>query len=613
MAATGTDRFQSPFDVETPPGAEGWQRMYPYYFQFSEGNRAYDDGVMWFRDALHHMEVMQPFDTITHEAWGIALSAYNGRVFAVPPAHGIDQRVLNGYLYVRPVPIEDEAWVAERVEHFMTRAGHYFANWDAIYGEWREKMERLIADTQAIDVPVLPRLEDESVVTSHRGTTSGYLLMRAYQDAIDSLLLAYQYHFELLNLGYGALLNLFEFCRAAFPGIKDEIVVQLVAGTDLLLFGPDQRLRELARKAVDLGVDERLVAAGPDHERALADLHSDDAGREWIAAYESVRDPWFHYSSGTGLYHHERAWIDDLTVPWAALVNYVEQLRAGEDIDRDVQAVIDRRDALTAEYRALLPNDDDREAFDQNVGLARTVAPYVEDHNFFVEHRHHTVWWNKIREFGDRLVEGGFLDDREDVFMLNRWEIGQALYDLVYGWSAGAPRPGESHWRHELAERRATLDALRAWTPPPALGPVPDEISEAFTVMLWGITTDRVRSWLSSGDGDGGDGVLSGVPAAPGVGEGVARVIRTSADLPQIQPGEVLVAPITAPAWGPVFTTIAAAVSDIGGVMSHAAIVSREYGLPAVVGTGDGTTRIRTGDRVRVDGDTGRVTILERA
>jgi pyruvate,water dikinase len=78
----------------------------------------------------------------------------------------------------------------------------------------------------------------------------------------------------------------------------------------------------------------------------------------------------------------------------------------------------------------------------------------------------------------------------------------------------------------------------------------------------------------------------------------------------EIEQDEILVCPITAPSWGPVFPKIKGAVSDIGGIMSHAAIVSREYGLPAVVGTGTGTRRIRTGDRVRVDGNTGKVTIL---
>jgi pyruvate,water dikinase len=95
--------------------------------------------------------------------------------------------------------------------------------------------------------------------------------------------------------------------------------------------------------------------------------------------------------------------------------------------------------------------------------------------------------------------------------------------------------------------------------------------------------------------------------------EGTARVILSASELGEVVQDEILVCPITAPTWGPVFGKIKGAVSDIGGIMSHAAIVSREYGLPAVVGTGRATKVIRTGDRIRVDGDTGVVTILERA
>jgi pyruvate,water dikinase len=99
--------------------------------------------------------------------------------------------------------------------------------------------------------------------------------------------------------------------------------------------------------------------------------------------------------------------------------------------------------------------------------------------------------------------------------------------------------------------------------------------------------------------------------ASPGLVEGVARVIESADELADVQEGEVLVARITAPSWGPVFGRIAATVTDIGGMMSHAAIVCREYGLPAVTGTGSATTTIRTGQRVRVDGNSGTVTILD--
>jgi pyruvate,water dikinase len=126
--------------------------------------------------------------------------------------------------------------------------------------------------------------------------------------------------------------------------------------------------------------------------------------------------------------------------------------------------------------------------------------------------------------------------------------------------------------------------------------------------MLWGITDETIETWLSGEELD--DKTVRGYAASPGVVEGVARVLMNVNDIGSIREGEVLVCPVTAPSWGPVFGKIAAAVSDIGGTMSHAAIVAREYGMPAVVGTGQATTKIKTGDRVRVDGDRGVVTIL---
>jgi pyruvate, water dikinase len=103
---------------------------------------------------------------------------------------------------------------------------------------------------------------------------------------------------------------------------------------------------------------------------------------------------------------------------------------------------------------------------------------------------------------------------------------------------------------------------------------------------------------------------IRGYAASPGVVEGVARVLRSVNEIGQIRDGEILVCPVTAPSWAPVFGKIKAAVSDIGGTMSHAAIVAREYGMPAVVGTGHATKRITTGQRLRVDGDRGIVTVV---
>jgi pyruvate,water dikinase len=609
MDRTAESRFPSPFDIPARAGAEGWQRMYPYYLLFSEENREYEDGTLWFQDGMHHPEVLYPFDTITHECWRIALGQYNTRVFDVPPAYGIEQRILNGFLYIAAVPVADPSTIPARVGVFMERAGHYYANWNGIFEEWKVKMTKVIEDLKAVEVPHLTKLDPDSVVFDHRGQTSGMDLLLAYNRVIDSVFVAWQYHFEMLNLGYAAYLNLFTFAKQAFPGVKEETLAQMVAGADILFFRPDDELKKLARLGLDLDIADRLRSGGKPDD-IVAGLRGDPAGDKWVAALEAAKDPWFNYSNGAGFYHHLRSWVDDLSVPWSAMVSYMDRLERGESLDRPKQEILDRRERLTSEYRDLLATEEDKQTFDQNIGLARTVATYIEDHNFYVEHWYHTIFWNKVREFGARLVEGGVLQEVDDVFYLNRWEVAQVLYDMVAGWASGAPTRSPKYWAAEITERKRICAVLAAAGPDqPALGPVPDEITEPFTVLLWGITTDRVKAWLGEG-APTAENELRGVAGSPGTAEGPARVVLTAADLDTVQEGDILVCPITAPSWGPVFGKIRATVCDIGGIMSHAAIVAREYGLPAVVGTGSATKRIKSGDLLRVDANTGVVTIL---
>src|SRR5262249_50156887 len=173
--------------------------------------------------------------------------------------------------------------------------------------------------------------------------------------------------------------------------------------------------------------------------------------------------------------------------------------------------------------------------------------------------------------------------------------------------SGGEPI-GPKHWPPIVARRREILERLADWTPPPALGIVPEAIHDPALVMLWGGTTARVHEWARSA---AGGNELTGPAPAPRVAEGPARVVKTVKEIADVRDGEILVCTIPSPAWAPIFPKITAAVTDIGGVMSHAAIVCREYGLPAVVGTGRATAQISTGQRLRVDGTAGTVTLLD--
>ena len=312
-------------------------------------------------------------------------------------------------------------------------------------------------------------------------------------------------------------------------------------------------------------------------------------------------------STGDGFYHHHLSWNDDLTVPFTALPGYVAAVRAGTLHPRPTEHLRRERERIASGYRDLLRTSDEKAAFDQMLGLCRLVFPFVEDHKFYCEHHFTTRFFQKVKAFGALLARQGVIDEADDVFHLHHTEIDQALSDVSLAWAAGSPPLGGRHFPPVIAERKRMLEVLRDWSPPPALGPVPEALNDPAVRMLWGVTQERIEQWLNPDPDE-----LRGVAASPGVVEGVARVLHDVNQVGELRQGEILVCPVTAPSWAPVFTKIKAAVSDIGGAMSHAAIVAREYGMPAVVGTGDATKRIRTGDMIRVDGDRGTVLVAER-
>ena len=607
----GRRSFRDPFDIQTPPGAEGWESMYPSYLQFGDELAERDKQKLWFFDQMHNPEPLYPFDLMMPESWLVSLNQYTTRVWNLPTALGIEHRIVNGYLYLSPNVIDDPAMTAEREPVFLERARHYFDHWDEIYDNWVVKATDCIERLKAIHFEPLPEREPMETVLQARGTTTAFDLLTTYSRYLENMHEMAYYHFEMLNLAYGAYLTFLEFCKGHFPAITDDLVARMVSGIDVILYRPDAELRRLAGRAVELGAGDALKSgAAPDV--VAGELQASAAGRQWLDELEAVKDPWFYYSTGSGYCHAKRAWIDDMRPPFAALADYVRRVERGEDLSRPLEALRAERERLAAGYRDLL-DDDDAAAFDSLLALSRQVFPFVENHNFYVEHWHHSIFFNKARELGAVLVAAGLLDRDDDIFFLHRYEVYRVLYEAEARWALGVPTRSEYTWRAEVARRRRIHAALEQWDPPPALGVPPETVTEPITVTLFGINSDTIDRWLAAEDADGTDDSFGGLAVSPGVAEGVARVVRRVEELDELRDGEILVCPLTAPSWSIVFARIAAAVSDGGGIMSHAAIVSREYRLPAVAATGIGTKVVRTGDRLRVDGNTGVVTILERA
>jgi len=608
-------KFPVPHDVKakTIPGTEGWERMYPYQYQFVTDDpvrNQYEKEMFWFYDGLHYPEPLYPFDTIWDEAWYLALSQYNNRIFMVPPVRGVDHRIINGYVYISPVPVKDPEEIGSRVPHFMERAGHYYKNWDDLEAKWKVKMEATIRELEKLEIPRLADMEDLSVVTGALGESKGYHLLKNYDDLINLGIKCWQYHFEFLNLGYAAYVFFLDFVQKLFPSIPAQRVTQMISGIDVIMYQPDEELKKLAHLAVELHVDE-IVNSSPEWTSVEAALKNSPRGTQWLTSLNLSREPWFNVSTGTGWFHHDRSWNDAMNIPLTGIQTYIQKIRKGESIERPMEQVRAERDRITAEYRCLIEKDEDRKQFDELLGCAKTVFPYVENHLFYVEHWFHSVFWNKMREVAAVMKEHGVIADVEDVWLMRRDEIKQALWDIVTAWATGVAPRGTQTWPKEVEWRKGVMAKFKEWNAPPAIGTAPEVIQEPFTIVLWGVTNKSLADWAAVQEVKDPDSIteLKGFAGSPGVIEGRARVCRTVGEVGQLQQGEILVAPTTSPSWAPAFAKIGACVTDVGGVMSHAAIVCREYGMPAVVGTGHATKIIKTGMLLRVDGSTGAITI----
>jgi pyruvate, water dikinase len=599
---TSKSMFPSPFSVKPPKGAEGWEQIYPYYTQFQTARKKSEESKFWFCNSQHWPNPFRPFDTIMLDFAIKGLGQYNTRHLLVPPANGIDYRILNGYVYFSPIPVAPED-IGPRVPQFMDRAGHYFGNWASLYEKWKIKVIAMTKEIGAIRFEELPEVVDVAWVKGGKGLDNTNELLEGYEKAIELCYKIWQYHFEFLNLGYAAYLDFFQFMKGQFPTMPDQAIAKMVQGIDSELFRPDDELKRLARLAVDLSVDDVLMKG--DAAEALAAVAHHTHGARWLAAWEAAKDPWFNFTTGNGFFSTDKYWIDHLDLPMNFMRDYINRVKAGETIERPTAALLKERDRITEEYRDMM-DADAQAAFDGKLGLSRTVFPYVEDHNFYIEHWALGTFWRKMRELSSLLSKVGLWSDPEGLFYLNRTEVRDALWDYCFGWASGGGVVGATHWDDEIAKRKKIVKALSSQPPIPALNNPPKVITEPFTIMLWGITSDAIKRWKGTGDKKG----LQGMAAAPGAVEGVARVLRSPDQLNLLKKGEILVAPVTAPSWAPVFGKIAAAVTDIGGMMSHAAIVCREYGLPAVTGTGNASAKIKTGQRIRVDGNAGTVTVL---
>jgi rifampicin phosphotransferase len=360
------------------------------------------------------------------------------------------------------------------------------------------------------------------------------------------------------------------------------------------------------------GFPSKAVEAQTQLEAIARDIHSSEALRDRVVNKPASRlvDTLAQYPDGKPILDALQHYLDrhghqiynlDFVAPTQAddpLPVLLSLKAAVEHPEQDTRAhqaeLAQEREALVESTSQSLPLIQ-RPLFRQLLNWAQRFTPYREEALFYVG-----AGWPTLRqlalELGRRLTEAGSLDAPDDVFYLKSAELTSASVARSGGQSL--PELAQlAQERRELREERKRLD-------PPVT--IPPGARFEFGPVKLSLFEPQPR-----GVGEGA--TLNGFAVSPGRVTAAASIIRSPEDFDKMAPGTILVCPATTPAWTPLFSQAKGLVTDIGGTLAHGSIVAREYGIPAVMGTGNATHRIESGQCIQVDGDAGTVTLLDEA
>lgn len=491
---------------------------------------------------------------------------------------GLVMRTVNSYGYIALLPHDDPAGVGnggQDVEQ-LTRGEPVGA----------ALMERLGERWEHEWLPsILPGLE--RLRTLDYGALSDDALLDTLDDLRRDLAARWRIHGYLL-FTYQAASTFDDFYRETFSPADVTEPYQLLSGFQTRTFDANRGLWRLSRTVRNDAQLTRLFGETTASNQ-LSALEGSEAGRAFLIELRTYLEE-LGWRADAILELAAPMWREDLAIPLNALRGLIDR-GDEEDPDLRLQRIAERRERLLAAARARLGDDPERLArFDALYERARHHVTVDENHNFYIDQMGNAGLRRPVLELGRRLVGHGVVDGVDDVFLLTMVQIVDGLHGV------------DQH--AQVARQRADLAYWATVTPPPTIGePPPDDELDPFIMAMIKVDTPPEPQVQTQT-------VIRGTPASPGIARGRARVARSLEEASSIRPGQILVCEMTLPPWSVLFSTISAVVADTGGILSHCATVAREYGIPCVVGTTVGTTVLKDGMLLEVNGTTGEVQIL---
>ena len=528
---------------------------------------------VWMADLTHFPKPTRPLNAIL---WcdGVTMGAqWGSEQISMPETLGTDWRLIDGYIYFTIIVTRPEE-IPQREKVFAEKVKPMLTDWD---GAWQKDMAKWM--------PIV-----EHFRTFDRQGASNLELWQHLEDFINRIHYGWRpLHFYWMEPTFGVYLRFAEVCQDLLGmDIEDPKLKALCSGFPNRLFQVNRDLWQFGDKAQELGLGE-LFMNTKDNKELLAALEESDAGRKWRGEYlewlkvEGWRntDMWDICSP---------SWIED---PSLALRDIKQAIAAGGSFALDAHQEKLAKERVEAEKEVLAKVPAGQRAyFERLMRMGQKASVFSEEHNYYLDQQAGAIGRHVFLEIGRRFAENGVIDERDDIFFLFPDDMRKALIVMDRVDLRPYVKARKEEWESYNKIEPKLYYGDMAKLPPMA-------VRRASVISA----PPKVKAELNAD--------LYGATTSPGVIEGIARVILNERDLDQLHPGEILVTVATSVPWTPAFSIVGGVVTNAGGSLSHAVLVAREYGIPAVIGTREATKKIKTGDQIKVDGDMNAVYILK--
>jgi pyruvate,water dikinase len=546
-----------------------------------------DSGVFWFRDDLHQPVPISPMGMTTvqkHHAWGYHVAA---KETSLPPSKGAYVKIFKGRVYLGFALIADETEVAERAKKFDKFVKYCRENWNEFYNGYIDEVKAGLVEMRNFDA----------------ASASWSALLAHVKKADDINRRNWEIHFILMYPADTLYLNCEAYCLKL--GLEEKDFVTVLQGFDSMPARTDEAIWTLALRARELGLQDLLMDTDNSDVRAVLEVRPEAA--PWLRELDAFLEAYGNRINAAHLDVLFSTWREDPLPVIDTIKSYFQRMRDGWDFYAARNAVYRERDKAIEAFEKDLDKNGLVE-FREMLAIGQKVYAYQEDHGFYIDQGSTAGLHDVLIGAARRLQRVGLLNRAEDVFFLTFNELVEVLTDLsrdeeiaLYHHAALVPQL--------VDERKLSWEEAKTDDAPLTLGNVPKTMTDPIAIKVFGIIDEVLHPK--------GEKViaerLTGFAGSAGIVEGRARVVKDFEEFSSVQAGEILVAPYTGTAWTPLFLKIGGVVTDTGGMLTHAAIAAREYGIPAVVGTWNATNSIRNGDLIRIDGSAGVVDILQRA